>query len=85
MSDYKIDLPFIDNSQGQIKFWKVTPSDNYLNDILTGHTYAKKAINFMESQGLTPLFSKIVKDMPDEYSGIEIGFLEEIAQRAIQN
>ncbi|HRK97420.1 MAG TPA: hypothetical protein PLE43_02965 [Alphaproteobacteria bacterium] len=80
------DLPFIkdvklsDNPKGRKTeriFWQVAPTGDFSKDGLTGTQYAREFLNYAQKEGHCPLVS-IVKDMPREFSGIEIGFLSVI-------
>lgn len=91
MSRYR-ELPFIKvNAKGAIEsYWYVQASGSWAADNKTGQQYAVLLIDFMRSKAEPTLFASVVKDIPKHgiahmggLNGISVGFLHEIARRAI--
>lgn len=88
-------LPFVRNAtKAEVKarpkfpriFWSVQPTGDYVADCETGKQYAIQALDYMTDKHFTPLLGWAVDDMIHlgrERSGIEVGFLSEIARHAI--
>jgi hypothetical protein len=55
-------------------FWSVTPTGNYEADCRTGSHYALAYLRYRGTQQVSDL-PTIVKDMPRDITGIEVGFL----------
>ena len=79
------DLPFITKRNDKIVFWDVAPSGDYALDCKTGRRYASLALAYMIKEDFIPLFTWAIMDMPrkKDATGIEVGFLEFFAERAI--
>ena len=64
-------------------FWAVTPTGDYGEDCRIGHRLAIEYLRFeREDQGGPGALQNIVRDMPREFTGIEIGFLSIIGRAA---
>ena len=63
-------------------FWHVAPTGDYLADTDTGH---RLALEYLEADDVSrpPPLQWIVRDMPRELSGIEVGFLSVIHRAAM--
>jgi len=79
-------LPFYDANYAPACFWRVNPSDDYIQDCKLGQDYATAALDFILEHNFTPLLGWIVKDMIilDNYAGIEAGFFSKISETAIK-
>ncbi len=80
------DLPFVKKRTKERDgncFWNVKPTDNYPTDCQTGATYGALALEFMEKDDFQSFLGWCVGDMPNDWSGIEIGFLAFIARAAL--
>ena len=78
-------LPFVRKTENKIIFWCVKPSGDYNDDCQTGNTYGELAIRYMKQADSKSLLTWCVLDMPSikDFSGIEVGFLEFIAEQAV--
>lgn len=78
-------LPFYDANYKPAVFWRVDPTGDYAQECLAGEQYATAALDFMLEANFTPLLGWIVKDMAEinNFSGIEIGFMSTISEKAI--
>jgi hypothetical protein len=80
-------LPWIKENNGQIVFWSIKPSGDYLKDCQTGREYGALALEHMKQADFSPLLTWCIMDMPrkEDCSGIEVGFLEFFAEIAVAN
>jgi hypothetical protein len=78
-------LPWIKENNGQIVFWSVKPSGDYLQACQTGREYAALILEHMAKADFTPILTWCIMDMPrkKDCSGIEVGFLEFFAELAV--
>jgi hypothetical protein len=78
-------LPWIKENNGQIVFWSVKPSGDYIKDCQKGREYAALALEHMKQSDFAPLLTWCIMDMPrkKDCSGIEIGFIEFFAELAV--
>lgn len=65
-------------------WWSVRPTHDYTSDCLTGEIYAEQFIDALSCGEAQTALPHIVKAMPDEMTGVEIGFLHAISD-ALQN
>jgi hypothetical protein len=74
-----IDLPFVTpEGERPRHFWTVTSTDDYGEDCRTGDRFALTYLRFEAAldHNLEPfILPWIIRDMPRELTGIEIGFL----------
>jgi hypothetical protein len=77
------DLPFVADRKkpfapGQWPrcFWSVTPTGNYEADCRTGDEYALAYMRYRNATSEIGSLATIVKDMPRDLTGIEVGFLQ---------
>lgn len=87
------DLPFIKtNAQGFIEsFWSVQATGSWSVDNKRGQEYAILLLNHLRNNGSQgTLFQSVIRDMPKHglahmggFNGVSIGFLHEIAKRAL--
>jgi len=74
-------LPFVEDrvpkSQTDIRrcFWNVQPTGDYGEDCRTGSRFAIEYLRYQVSFDSSGHLSLIMRDMPRETTGIEIGFL----------
>ncbi|MDG4902799.1 MULTISPECIES: hypothetical protein [unclassified Mesorhizobium] len=80
------ELPFIGrrkkDESGNLRrhFWRVQPSGNYVADCKTGGSLALLYLAFEEADREGHgILGFIVSDMPREFTGIEVGFLQMVA------
>jgi hypothetical protein len=59
--------------------WAVNPTGNFEIDCHKGHTLAQEFLDYRQ----VGLLGQIVKQMPPQHTGIEIGFLSAVAGAAI--
>lgn len=80
------DLPFIKKEKDSIVFWSVKPSGDFDKDCQTGREFAILALHHMRQADFLPLLTWCIMDMPrkEDCSGIEVGFLEFIAEAAVK-
>lgn len=75
-------LPFVTiGTDGMPHLWAVQATGDYAADCATGRTYADALVDHMASTGNPTPFAHIVAAMPKSQSGIEVGFLTEMAGR----
>jgi hypothetical protein len=81
------ELPFIKKKRDRILFWSVTPTGDYVKDCQMGREYAALALKYMVEADFKPLLTWCLMDMPrkKDCSGIEVGFLEFLAEIAAIN
>ena len=79
------DLPFVaDKGKGKNKrrsFWNVKPNGDYGDECLIGKFYALECLQYAIATGSSPI-AWIIPEMPQELTGIEIGFLSELEKFA---
>ncbi len=85
LKNHPLSLPFVKerSKDSEFHFWSVTTSGDYRQDYQLGELYAKKAIAFMHHKRLPAVLNWIIRDMPPDYSAVELGFLNYIATKAI--
>lgn len=77
------ELPFVaPRDGGTLNLWDVTPTGDFQYDLDQGHEFAEAFYDFMVQADAVGIFAMIVAAMPQEQSGIEVGFLTAIAERA---
>jgi hypothetical protein len=59
--------------------WAVKPTGNYETDCSRGRAFAQE----FTAYGQPGLLGQIVKQMPPQHTGIEVGFLSAVAQAAM--
>jgi hypothetical protein len=74
------DPSFFNRSKTKLEsVWNVRPSGDYEQDCKFGHSLAQEFLTYRNSA----LLGQIVRQMPVEHTGIEIGFLSAISQAAL--
>ncbi len=74
-------LPFVKDGTNGRSFWNVTPTGDYTVDCNTGERLAHEYLAAIEA-GADAFLPTILRAMPREQSGIEVGFLTMIAEAA---
>lgn len=75
-------LPFVTiGADGMPHLWTVQATGDYSADCATGRGYADALVEHMASTGNPTPFAHIVAAMPRDQTGIEVGFLTEVAGR----
>lgn len=80
------ELPFVECAPGQQpQLWVVRPAGLWSEDCATGRRYADDLLTFMRAKSSTPQLTYIIRAMPpgDQWTGIEVGFIEAIGKAAI--
>lgn len=79
------DLPFVDATATEVLLWSVQPTGDYSTDCATGARYARAMLTVIRTHQTPQLLGNVVCAMPPraKWTGIEIGFLTEIATRAV--
>lgn len=76
-------LPKPERGQWERCFWNVRPSGHYAKDCATGRALALEFLAYeAEDEGGPGALQLIVKDMPRDLTGIEIGFLSTVGRAA---
>lgn len=80
-----IDLPFVDDvgmgEKQNRKFWNVQPNGDYGDECIIGKAHAFEYLQYSMMTNANHM-TWIVKDMPRNLTGIEVGFLEIIGEYA---
>ncbi len=80
------ELPFVRRSEDAVDFWNVEPTGNYRQDFETGQAYARQLIKDIAApNGIPAMLTWVVAAMPEKRTGIESGFLWEIAELAAKS
>ena len=74
-------LSFVKDGPDGRTFWNVTPTGDYTTDCDTGERLALEYLTAIEA-GADHFLPTIVKQMPRQQSGIEVGFLTMVAMAA---
>jgi hypothetical protein len=82
-------LPFVKDAAPKSRsdlrrsFWHVEPTGDYGEDCRIGHRYAIEYLRYELGERESPGYlGWIVKDMPDKFGGIEVGFLNMVGRVA---
>ncbi|AWC22220.1 hypothetical protein CO731_01676 [Aminobacter sp. MSH1] len=75
---FTTDRPRAKGGQGRRCWWNVSPTGDYGKDCKTGEALALEYLRYEECAE-TPHLPMIVRDMPCELTGIEIGFLTAVS------
>ena len=73
-------LPFVkaarvsESDEVQVNFWSVPTSGDYGTDCATGRRYAAELVTRIRETGNTLLLSRVRSAMPQDFTGVEIGF-----------
>ena len=81
--DYQhTDLPFIKKIKKKnrfgnkaISFWNVKPTGRFQDDCIIGRSYALEMVQYHLNDKYGDVFSHVIKEMPAEFTGIEVGFI----------
>lgn len=78
-------IPFIlfGDSGRAIKYWNVEPSGNWTVDCQRGRDYALNLMEHLKVYDRVPIIRSIVSSFPQEWSGLETGFMTQIMECAI--
>lgn len=87
------DLPFIKFAGDGMtieSYWKVTPTTGWSVDNKTGEAYAVMLLAYMRDSKSTAIFSNVLRDVyrhgvtnMAQLHGVSVGFLAELARRAM--
>ena len=76
------DLPFVKkikkkNRVGNkaISFWNVKPTGRFQDDCIIGRSYALEMVQYHLNEAPANVFSHVIREMPAEFTGIEVGFI----------
>lgn len=75
------DRPRAKAGQGGRCWWSVNPTGDYGKDCKTGEALALEYLAYEERTG-APDLPMIVKDMPRDFTGVEVGFLTTVSVAA---
>jgi hypothetical protein len=65
-------------------FWAVLASGDWAADCQTGRAFAVQAVNYMQATSDVPMLGRIAAAMPEEQTGLEVGFFIEIGQALLR-
>lgn len=81
------DLPFVSSDLGgAVDLWVVKPSGDYATDCRTGRRHASDLISVIDRYDAPNFYGEVVKRISQkdgDWSGIETGFFQEVAERLI--
>ncbi len=85
LKDHPLSLPFVKEKfkDTEFHFWSISSSGNYQQDYQLGELYAKKALCFIQRRRLPAVLNWIIRDMPNEFGAVELGFLNYITNKAV--
>lgn len=75
-------LPFVTETKEGLCLWAVEPTGDYSEDCATGRMMASLLLDHIQATNSPFLLGYVVKEMPKEMSGTEIGFFSEVAECA---
>lgn len=87
MNHPALTLPFVvdlrEEGTPRRSFWSVKPTSDYLDDIRAGRLMAVEWLNLSKSGAFNaPPLAWVVREMPRDLTGVEIGFLALIGEVA---
>ena len=82
--DYEYtELPFVKkikkkNRVGNkaISFWNVKPTGRFQDDCIIGRSYALEMVQYHLNETPANVLGHVIREMPAELTGIEVGFIE---------
>ena len=79
-------LPFASTSNGQVDYWAVAETGDWSADNCAGRSHADALVRQMLETGFPGTLPHVVRAMFDRgtIGGVEVGFLNRIAEHAIR-